>query len=139
MITTRQCPDIIRRQGERPSMVLRAPAQGLTLANLEYSLLPPGPEVQWKREPKVPPRLSLPISWKKPAQHSDSRPKAFRAGFPMLQAVSLLSPRAASEWMGMCKKVLKNLAENHSPQMPFKPLPTESFIRHVTTESGAWS
>lgn len=84
--------------------------------------------------------LSLPDFLKEDCTaSSDYRPKAFRAGFPMLQAVSLLSPRAASEWMGMCKKVLKNLAENHSPQMPFKPLPTESFIRHVTTESGAWS
>lgn len=73
------------------------------------------------------------------AASSDSRLKAFRAGFPTLQAVSFLSPRAASEWMGMCKKVSKNLAENHSPQMPFKSLPTESFIRHVTRESGAWS
>lgn len=39
-------PYIISGQGERPSMVLGVPTQGLMLTTLEYSLLPSGPQVQ---------------------------------------------------------------------------------------------
>ena len=131
---------LLAGQGERPSMVLRVPTQGLMLANLEYSLLPSGPKCSERDRLRCSPRrFLLDFLEEDCTAFSDSRLKAFRAGFPTLQAVSFLSPRAASEWMGMCKKVSKNLAENHSPQMPFKSLPTESFIRHVTRESGAWS
>lgn len=130
-------PSVLAGQGGRSEVALRVPMLGLTLVSLKLFLLLSGPEPPICSEKDGLSSSASKLSLSR-FQQEDCTGFLTPAQRPLehsilvLQAFPFLHPRAASKWIGMCKTAL-NLAQNHFAQMPFTPLPAESFTGHMKT------